>query len=104
MILDGKQYVGWQLDGIGFDHQLFTVYLARYWMTAEEVADLTGSRFHARIIFISRQGLVLSKVSSESKLSEISEAAVGRSTKYILKFSDGSRIEVAAASVIELVR
>jgi hypothetical protein len=104
MTLDGKQYVGWQLDGIGFDHQLFTVYLARYWMTAEEAADLTGSRFHARIIFISRQDVVLSKVSSESKLSEITEAAAGHSTKYILKFSDDSRIEVTAAAVTELVR
>lgn len=103
MTLDGKPYVGWQLDGIGFDHQLFTVYLARYWMTAEEAADPSGSRFHARIIFISRQDIVLSKVSSESKLSEISEAPEGRSTKYTLKFSDDSRIEVTAAAVTALV-
>jgi hypothetical protein len=104
MTLDGKPYVGWQLDGIGFDHQLFTVYLARYWMTAEEAADPSGSRFHARIIFIARQDVILSKVSSEAKLSEISEAAAGRVTKYILKFSDDSTIEVTAASVTELVR
>lgn len=104
MTLDGKPYVGWQLDGIGFDHQLFTVYLARYWMTTEEAADPGNSRFHARIIFISRQDVVLSRVSNESKLSAISEVPQGQFTKYLLKFSDDSKIEVTASAVTGLVR
>jgi hypothetical protein len=73
-------------------------------MTAEEAAYLSGSRFHARIIFISRQDVVLSKVSNESKLSEISEVPEGQFTKYLLKFSDNSKIEVTASAVTELVR
>jgi hypothetical protein len=104
MTLDGKPYVGWQLDGIGFDHQLFTVYLARYWITAAEAADLASLRLQARIIFFWRQDVVLSNVSNEIKLTEISEVPEGSTIKYLLKFSEDAKIEVTARSVTELVR
>jgi hypothetical protein len=103
MTLDGKQYEGWQFDGIAFDHQLFTVYLARYWITAAEAANLAALRSQARIIFFWRQDVVLSHVSSGATLSELSESGEGRSVKYTFKFSDGSKIEVTAGAVTELV-
>jgi hypothetical protein len=103
MTLDGKQYVGWQLDGIGFDHQLFTVYLARHWIGAAEAANLAALRSQARIIFFWREDLVLSKASHGATLSEISENGEGRSVKYTFKFSDDSKIEVTAGAVTELV-
>ena len=103
MTFDGKKYVGWPLDSISIDVDLFTVDLARYSLPAAAAEDLENQRLRARIVFNSRR-VVLSNVYNGAEISDVSQRGDNEGNIHcILKFTPGSFIEVYARAMAELL-
>ncbi len=104
MTLDGKKYIGWQLNSISFDKQLFIVDLGRYSLPAAEAANISSLRGYARVIFVMRKGVTLSKVYSGAEIQEIEQSTNEEGNIVcVVKFAAGSFMRVTASEVIDLL-
>jgi hypothetical protein len=103
MTIDARKYVGWPLDSISLEVDLFTVNLARHSVPAAAAEDLENQRLRARITFNSRK-VILSNVHYGAEISEVSQGRDAEGDIHcILKFSPGSFIEVYAREIAELL-
>lgn len=102
MTADLKKYIGWPLEAISVEPELFTVILVRHTLSAAEVADLDKQKVRARIIFIVEK-VVLSNINGGAEISEIRQSNDDQGNiRCIFKFSSHASMDITAKGLIDL--
>ena len=104
MTVDKRKYLGWQLEGISLENELFTIRLVRYSLRGAANMSLASQHAQARIIFTSAKKIALSKVHSGAEVTDI-QCNNNNAGNVLcdLKFFPDSSIAVTAAGIVDLL-
>jgi hypothetical protein len=102
MAINQQKYLGWQLGGISLENKQFVINLVRYSVQANEIQNGAPIFVQAKMLFISTEKIVLSKVSSGAEVINIECSNNEKEGIFCdLKFSSGSSIAISAREVID---